>query len=132
MNKSQWRPNYTSNAVAILVQDDCGWSSAGDVCCSATFVCPHVAHCHDFWTFDPPVERRETTQRFVQEYANEKAGCHCALEPTDLDFGFLDGNGRVDGRLLSVDRENTITVQLEPGGRLATFNFETGALAGIA
>jgi hypothetical protein len=104
-DKQQWRPKYASNAVAILVQDDCGWSSLGDICCSATFVCPHVAHGSDCWTFDPPAERREETQRFVQEYADQKTGCDCGLEPTDLDSGYLDG-------------VNTITVQLLPDARL--------------
>jgi hypothetical protein len=126
------RPRYTSDAVAILVQDDCGWSSADDVCCSATFVCPHTSRAHDYWTFDLPAERREFTQQFVQERANEKAGCHCGLEPTELDFGYLDGNGRIDGRLLNMDGVNTITVRLEPSGRVATFNFDTGALELIA
>jgi hypothetical protein len=123
---------YATNAVAILIEDDCGISSRGDVCTSATFVCPHTSRSNDYWTFDPPALRREITQRFVQERANESAGCQCALEPTELDFGYLDNNGRVDGRLLDGDGVNTITVRLEPSGRVATFNFDTGALEVVA
>jgi hypothetical protein len=122
------RSNYASNVVAILVQDDCGLSSQGDKCSSATFVCPHTSQMNDYWTLDPPALRREITQRIVQDRANEKASCHCGLEPTDLDFGYLDSNGRIDGLLLDMDGINTITIQLEPSGRVAIFNFDTGAL----
>src|SRR5215471_10223188 len=83
------RPGFDSAVVAIMIQDNCGWSSTpGETCVGATFFCPHTVHSLDCWTCEPAAMREEA-QRCVQELAQQKAGCACGLEPTDLDIGIL-------------------------------------------
>jgi hypothetical protein len=123
------KPGFDPAVVAIAVDDDCGWSSQGDVCVSATFLCPHTSHTLDYWTFDSPAVRRDNVQRAVQDLATDKSGCQCGLEPTDLDVGILSPNGRIDGTVTDRgSRDRPLLTFVERTGRRGTFEWTTGRL----
>jgi hypothetical protein len=71
---------------------------------------------------------RQEAQRYVQELAQQKAGCACGLEPTDLDIGILGPFGRIDG---SVDPSRWPERYLpfrDRSGREWSFDPDTGRL----